>query len=105
MQTEGSVNRAKAGHGPLVQYVCQKTVDRLPVPIGESVRQVEAGLDPLVQDLSQKKSNVDLWLAERVSRAEVSRGRLVLLVGQENVDLWSVLTGDSVNRAEVGPGL
>ena len=97
MQTEGSVNRAKAGHGPLVQYVCQKTVDRLPVPIGESVRQVEAGLDPLVQDLSQKKSNVDLWLAERVNRAEVSHGRLVLLVGQENVDLWSVLTGDSVN--------
>ena len=68
------------------------------MPTGESVRQVEVGLDPLVQDPSQE--NEDQWPVGEVSRAEVRHGRLALLVRRKNEELWPA---GRVSRTEVGP--
>ena len=118
----------EAGHGRLVQFASQKNAGRLSVPSSESARRIE-GLDPLAHDLSQM--NVDQSCVEEISRARVSHGRSVPLVGRKNVDpylvdgvntaeagrgpsvllirprsvdLWLVPTGESVSQAEVGRG-
>lgn len=100
LKTVEDVNQAEASLGPSAHNLDQKSGDRLRVPTSEGVKRV--GRDRPVHDDDQK--NVELWRVESGSRVRVGPSQSVLLVDQENDELWPAMQiRENARRAGHGP--